>query len=153
MDWIIRRAVREDEAEIVRHNAAMALETEKRQLCLQTLQAGVCALLCDPAKGFYLVAECAGACVGQLMVTHEWSDWRNGTFWWIQSVYVRPEWRKRGVYRSLYAHLMAEARQRPDIVGLRLYVARENHPAKKVYRSLGMHEGVYDLFEVDFVLE
>src|SRR6185369_14223969 len=107
-DLVIRRAEPRDLAALVAGNAAMALETEGRRLDPARLERGVRALLADPAKGFYLVAEEAGNVVGQLMITTEWSDWRDGVFWWIQSVHVVPSHRRRGVYRRLHR----EAEQR-----------------------------------------
>jgi len=131
-------------------NAAMARETEDRELDAGLLRAGVEAALADPEKGRYLVAERGGEAVGCLFLTREWSDWRNGWFWWIQSVYVLPAWRRRGVYRALYAAVLAEARARAGVCGLRLYVERENRAARRVYTALGMAETSYRLYEVDF---
>jgi ribosomal protein S18 acetylase RimI-like enzyme len=103
------------------------------------------------ALGFYLVAEAAdGQVAGSLMVTTEWSDWRNGRFWWIQSVYIQPDWRRRGVFRALYRHLTEIAEDEPDVCGFRLYVERENAAAQATYRALGMHEGVYRVYERGF---
>ena len=87
-----------------------------------------------------------------MMVTLEWSDWRNGTFWWLQSVYVRPEYRRRSIYKRLYERVLEEARARKDICGLRLYVSQENASAQQVYARLGMRKAHYDMFELDFVL-
>ena len=101
-DIVIRPATTGDAADIVEFNQAMALETEGKQLGSPILSAGVAAVFEDSQKGFYVVAETAGTVVGGLMVTFEWSDWRNGWFWWIQSVYVRPEWRGRNIYGRLY---------------------------------------------------
>ena len=102
--------------------------------------------------GFYLIAEVEGRPAGQLLITTEWSDWRNGYFWWIQSVYVDVEYRRQGVYRALDSHVHSEARRRGDVCGLRLYVERNNQVAQQVYSSLDMHRSHYDLFEIDFVL-
>jgi ribosomal protein S18 acetylase RimI-like enzyme len=104
-------------------------------------------LIAQPALGFYLVAEMQGEVVGCLMVTTEWSDWRNGRFWWIQSVYVPAAWRRRGVFRALYGHVTSAAAREPDVCGVRLYVERENAVAQSTYRSLGMSETDYLLFE------
>jgi len=104
----------------------------------------------DRGRGFYLLAEAEGQVVGQLLVTTEWSDWRNAFFWWVQSVYVAPSYRRRGVYRALDSYLRAEARRRGDVCGLRLYVARTNRVAQQVYASLGMARSHYDMFEVEF---
>ncbi|MEZ5392586.1 MAG: GNAT family N-acetyltransferase [Bryobacterales bacterium] len=109
-------------------------------------------MVADPAKGFYLVAEEEGAVVGQLLITYEWSDWRNGVFWWVQSVYVRPESRGRGVYSTLYEDAVRRAREAGDVCGLRLYVERENRRAQRTYQKLGMRPTVYEMYETDFVL-
>ena len=137
---------------LVEFNAAMALESEGKSLDRRRLRDGVAALLNEDGRGFYLVAKAEGRVVGQLMVTYEWSDWRNAHFWWIQSVYVAADWRRRGVYRSLHEHVLAEARLRGDVCGVRLYVDRDNHVAQQVYSNLGMDRSHYDLFEIDFVL-
>ena len=134
---------------IAAFNSAMALETESVVLDAERVAAGVAALLADPAKGFYTLAEAEGAVVGQTLVTYEWSDWRNGVFWWLQSVYVTPEWRGRGVFRRLFEHI--ETRARSEACGLRLYVERHNHSAARVYETLGFTPTVYDLYEKDFV--
>ncbi|MEZ5363248.1 MAG: GNAT family N-acetyltransferase [Bryobacterales bacterium] len=133
-------------------NAAMALETEHLELDGERLRAGVAAVVADPAKGFYLVAEEEGTVVGQLLITYEWSDWRNGVFWWVQSVYVRPESRGRGVYSTLYEDAVRRAREAGDVCGLRLYVERENRRAQRTYQKLGMRPTVYEMYETDFVL-
>ena len=130
----------------------MAIETENLHLDRTTLLQGVQAILKDASKGFYTLAEGNGAVVGQMMVTFEWSDWRNGTFWWLQSVYVQPEYRRRGVFRQLYQSLLEEVSSRKDICGLRLYVHKENTAAQRVYERLGLHKAFYDVHEVDFVL-
>ena len=110
------------------------------------------ALLGDRSLGFYIVAESGGAMVGQLMITYEWSDWRNGTFWWIQSVYVRPEDRGRGVFRLLYDAALRMARASGGSCGLRLYVEGDNARAQQVYERMGMRATSYRLFENDFVM-
>ncbi|HEX2545738.1 MAG TPA: GNAT family N-acetyltransferase [Ramlibacter sp.] len=142
------RAAREEDADtIAAFNAAMAFETEEKRLMPQVVAAGVRRLLAEPALGFYLVAQAEGEIVGCLMVTTEWSDWRNGRFWWIQSVYVRPAWRRRGVFRALYEYVSRTAAAQADVCGLRLYVEQENRGAKATYRSLGMTQTDYQLFE------
>jgi len=146
----IRQATLEDTEFLVQGNAAMALETEARALDPQLLSAGVRALFADPTRGFYLIAELAGRPAGQMLITYEWSDWRNATFWWIQSVYTLPESRRRGVFQSLYAYVDAQARQRGNVCGLRLYVESHNHHAQATYRRCGMHEAVYRMFELDY---
>lgn len=137
---------------LAQHHRAMARETEGKELDAAITLPGTRAVLEDPGKGFYLIAERGGAVVGQLMVTFEWSDWRNGVFWWIQSVYVVPAARRSGVYRGLYAHVLAEARRRGDVCGVRLYVDKDNRAAQATYASLGMSAAHYDIYEVDFVL-
>jgi GNAT superfamily N-acetyltransferase len=114
--------------------------------------AGVTALLKDPAKGIYFIAECAGAPAGQLLVTYEWSDWRNGNFWWIQSVYVAEAFRGRGIFRALFDHVQAQARSSNDVCGLRLYVETNNSRAQKIYGRLGMKKTDYEMFQTDFIL-
>ena len=145
----IRQAGVDDGEAITRFNAAMALESEGISLDRTILRAGVEAALVDEAKAFYLLAEAEGNPVGQLMVTTEWSDWRNGWIWWIQSVYVKPESRRQGVYRRLYQRLTEMADARDDIRGMRLYVMRDNWPAKRTYEALGMSHSHYDLYETE----
>ena len=149
----IRRARPSDAATVARFNAAMGKETEGIVLDKRRLESGVRAILRDPTKGFYLVAKFRGKVVGQLMVTREWSDWRNGNFWWMQSVYVLPSYRRRGVYRALHEHAVRLAKKRKDICGIRLYVDHHNRRAQKVYKKLGMKKSDYVMFEEDFVLQ
>jgi GNAT superfamily N-acetyltransferase len=144
----LRRATRDDVSFLVEYNRAMAWETEHKQLDVGVLTKGVEAVLDDVKKGFYVVAEVDGSVAGQLMITTEWSDWRNAWVWWIQSVYVRSEARRLGVFRALYHEVKRLAREAGDVIGLRLYVERENHAAQKTYRSLGMNDGGYLLFEL-----
>jgi GNAT superfamily N-acetyltransferase len=148
----IRAARAADAPVIARFNREMALETERRKLSPPRVLRGVKALLADPAKGAYFVAESAGAVIGQLLITYEWSDWRNGNFWWIQSVYVAPEQRGRGVFKALHAHIERLARKRRDVCGVRLYVDAHNTKAKEVYARLGLKPTHYELWETDFVL-
>jgi ribosomal protein S18 acetylase RimI-like enzyme len=143
----IRAAQALDAPLLAGFNIAMARETEGKRLLPAVVGAGVRRLLAEPALGFYLVAEAGGTVAGSLMVTTEWSDWRNGRFWWIQSVYVRPEWRRRGVFRALYRHLADKAERTPDVCGFRLYVEHENAAAQATYRALGMEGTDYLLFE------
>ncbi len=149
----IRKASPSDAAIITDYNTRMAWETEKRRLNKARVSRGVRGLLKDKAKGMYFVAEEDGKVAGQLLITFEWSDWRNANFWWIQSVYVAPEFRGCGVFRSLYAHVDKLARSRRDVCGLRLYVDDDNIGAKKTYERLGMKESHYKFFEIDFVLK
>ena len=143
----IRLARRADAQAIADFNAAMALETEGKRLLPEVIGAGVRSLLRNPQAGFYVVAEEHNQVVAALMITNEWSDWRNGTFWWIQSVYVRPEFRRQGVYRQLYRHIQKLAKANPRVCGFRLYVERDNRRAQKTYRSLGMAKTHYLVFE------
>ena len=147
----LRPAVASDAGVIARFNARMAEETEHLTLDPGRLLAGVRAILGDPAKGFYTLAEVDGHVAGQTMITFEWSDWRNANFWWIQSVYVKPEFRGRGVYRALYRHIEEQAREK-GACGLRLYVERENTRARETYRRCGMNESPYLMYEVDYVV-
>ena len=147
---LVRPAKPGDLITLVEFNSAMALETEGRNLDPGSLQAGVAAVLEDSHKGFYLLAERQGNPIGQLLVTSEWSDWRNAYFWWIQSVYVMPEHRRLGVYRALDRQVRVQAKQRGNVCGVRLYVDRQNHGAQKVYSRLGMFPSNYDMYEVEF---
>jgi GNAT superfamily N-acetyltransferase len=146
----VRRAVPEDLETIVRFNAAMALETEGKALDMDQLRSGVAAMFQRHGLGFYCVAEVDGQVVGQLMITTEWSDWRNSTYWWIQSVYVDAEHRRNGVYRTLHSFVTAEAKEKRGVQGLKLYVDRDNKRAQSVYASLAMTHSNYDLWEIDF---
>ena len=143
----LRLAGASDAAALTAFNRAMALETEGKDLAPEVVAAGVASLLAQPQYGFYVVAEAAGEVVGALLVTTEWSDWRNGLFWWIQSVYVLPGFRRRGIYRRLYQFVKDCARDAGNVCGFRLYVERENAVAQQTYRSLGMSETHYRLFE------
>jgi GNAT superfamily N-acetyltransferase len=134
----IRIADRSDAASMIEFNKAMALETEGKHLGDEVLSKGVAAVFDDPQKGFYIVAEDDGQVVGGLLITFEWSDWRNGWFWWIQSVYVRPDARGKSVYSKLYAFVKQMAAQNMNVCGFRLYVDRENEHAQRVYEKLGM---------------
>jgi GNAT superfamily N-acetyltransferase len=152
----IRPATSDDADTIVEFNRAMALETENRRLDLPTLRQGIRAFLESSEYGFYIIAELPEAKshkpVGQLMMTYEWSDWRNGVFWWIQSLYVVPDRRGLGVFRAMYDHILAKARTDPKVCGIRLYVERENHSAQTVYQRVGLVPSVYTVYEQDFVL-
>lgn len=151
--YTVRLATPDDVETIVEFNASLATETEGRTLDRKILRRGVEALLADATKGTYYVAVDGPTAVGQLMVTYEWSDWRNGMFWWIQSVYVRPDNRGKGIFSLLYGHIVAEARRRGGIAGLRLYVDHHNTRAQHTYTKLGMKKSEYEMFELDFVLE
>ena len=143
----IRLARTGDAPDIIAFNAAMALETEGKRLLPEVIGAGVRALLRRPKAGFYLLAEKRAEIAGVLMITTEWSDWRNGAFWWIQSVYVRPAFRRQGVYRRLYRHVQGLAKKDRGVCGFRLYVERENRRAQATYRALGMERTRYLVFE------
>jgi ribosomal protein S18 acetylase RimI-like enzyme len=147
---VVRSATAADRELLVAFNRAMAEESEDKGLDPTTLRQGVAHLLEHPADGFYLVAERDGQVAGCLLVTYEWSDWRNGRFWWIQSVYVLPEQRRRGVYRALHARVRALASEDRQACGLRLYVERDNAGAMATYRALGMTETRYRLYEEEF---
>ena len=143
----VRAAELTDVEFLVDGNARMALETESLELDRARLRAGVEAVFADAGRGFYLIAEVDGERAGQMMITYEWSDWRNGVFWWIQSVYTVPELRGRGAFKALYASVEAMARERGGVCGLRLYVEAHNETAQATYRRCGMSETVYRMFE------
>ena len=143
----IRLAQKQDAPALVEFNQAMALETEGKQLENSVLQSGVEAVFADDKKGFYVVAENEGEIVGGLMITFEWSDWRNAWFWWIQSVYILPDFRGRRIYNRLYDFVKNLARENGNICGFRLYVERENARAQRVYEKVGMEESHYLMYE------
>jgi len=149
-EFTVRQATLADLDTLVDFNAAMALETEDKGLDLDVLRGGVATLLEDSSLGFYLLAESDGAVVGQLMVTTEWSDWRNAHFWWLQSLYVAPDFRRLGVFRLLYQRVCQQARDVGNVCGLRLYVERTNHRAQEAYVNMGMALSHYDMYEVEF---
>ena len=144
---IIRQAKESDSANIVEFQLAMAWETEQLQLDEPTVIKGVAAVFQDPAKGIYYVAETEGKVVGSLLTTFEWSDWRNGTVLWIQSVYVRPEYRKRSIFSKLYKHIQEKVNGNRDLRGIRLYADKTNISAHGVYEHLGMTAEHYQMFE------
>lgn len=146
---MIRKATLHDLETIVAGNAAMALETEGIALDPEALQAGVRAVLARRAPGSYFVLEEDGRVLAQLLITHEWSDWRNADVWWIQSVYVWPEQRRRGLFRTFYRAILEEARA-ARAAGLRLYVHESNQRAQATYAALGMHGGRYRVYEAMF---
>jgi len=143
----IRIAREEDIPALVAFNQAMALETEHKTLDTEVLTAGVSAVFGDRGKGFYVVVEESGAVAAGLMVTNEWSDWRNGWFWWIQSVYVRPEHRGSGLYGRMYEFVRSMASTAGNVCGFRLYVEKENEKAQRVYEKLGMDRTYYLMYE------
>jgi len=153
---LIRPARWEDVESLVAFSAAMALETEGRRLDQARLREGTRAVLEAPERGFFLVSEFQTTghrqLVGQLMITFEWSDWRNAVFWWVQSVYVDPAWRRRGIYRAMHDHIVEKAKEDSQVCGIRLYVERDNHTAQTVYQRVGLAPSVYSVYEQDFVL-
>ena len=155
----IRPATPADAPLLVEWAMAMACETEHKRLAPEALHAGIAAGIADPSKARYFIAmqdaalaghETVGIAVGTLMLTREWSDWRNGDWWWIQSVYVAPEHRRRGVYAALYRHVETLARATPGVVGLRLYVEKDNANAHRTYAALGMVDAGYAMYEAEF---
>lgn len=149
---VVREAGAADAELLASFNLRMALETEGKALDEQRLLRGVRGVLEQPARGTYFVAERGRRAVGGCLVTREWSDWRDGDFWWFQSVFVLPEARGHGVFRALYDHVHAAARARGDVCGLRLYVEQENRRAQAVYEAVGMRASHYRFYELDFVL-
>ncbi|WP_317933327.1 GNAT family N-acetyltransferase [Halioxenophilus sp. WMMB6] len=147
IDPLIRSANEGDLSTLVAFNQAMALETENKTLDPTTLRQGVAAVLADPHLAGYLLAEVDGQVAGSLMITEEWSDWRAKRFWWIQSVYVAPAFRRQGIYSRLYQAVLARAGERGDICGIRLYVEQENSRAQATYHKLGMKQSHYYMFE------
>ena len=143
----IRIANASDADSLVEFNQAMALETEGKRLKTETLTAGVEAVFGDEKKGFYVVAEIDSRIAGGLMITYEWSDWRNAWFWWIQSVYILPEFRGRHVYSLLYDFIREKAAEAGNVCGFRLYVETENTNAQRVYDAVGMHASHYLMYE------
>ncbi|MGD1951307.1 MAG: GNAT family N-acetyltransferase [Leptolyngbyaceae cyanobacterium] len=148
MDSInIRRAQLSDASAIANFNQAMAWETENKKLISEVILAGVTSLFENPSRGFYIVAEIDAKVVACLMITTEWSDWRNGLFWWVQSVFVLPDYRRRGIYRRMYQFIKDLANREPNVCGFRLYVEKDNVRAQSTYTTLGMSQSPYFLFE------
>ena len=145
MSLVIRPATPADAAVVAEFNARLAHESEGKTLEPAVLHRGVERVLADPHKGFYTLAVSGGEVVGQTLVTFEWSDWRDGWYWWIQSVYVRADHRRGGVFRAIFEHLKNAATADPTVIGLRLYVERENAKAQAVYLAMGMEEEGYNL--------
>ncbi len=150
MEIDIREATSEDAATIAAFNQGIARETEGKELDETTILAGVSRLLADPSRGRYWLAEVDGRVVGQTMVTYEWSDWRNGNVWWIQSVYVASDYRRQGVFSALYRAVEALAEEDADACGIRLYVEKQNDAAQATYRKLGMQGDTYLVMESMF---
>lgn len=153
-DFHIRLAEPRDLESLVTYNMALASETEDRQLERSLLQSGVESILADSTKGFYVVMEHrpTGEMIGQLLITFEWSDWRNAVFWWLQSVYVHKDWRRKGVFKTLYDYVLAEGKRRGNVAGIRLYVEQDNAVAQEVYTQAGLSTAPYKVFETDFIL-
>ncbi|MQF65416.1 GNAT family N-acetyltransferase [SAR202 cluster bacterium AC-409-J13_OGT_754m] len=150
---MVIRTAHSDECEVlVEFQQAMAQETEGKTLDANLLRQGINAVFKCPSKGFYIVAEIQGKVVGSLLITYEWSDWRNSNIWWIQSVFVSSTWRRRGVYKALYSHIYQQASTDDKIGGIRLYVDRDNHIAQQTYSNLGMTKSHYEMYEIDFLL-
>ena len=148
MTLMIRRGEPRDAGVIAEFNRRMAWETEHKPLDPAVLARGVGRVFTDPARGFYLVAEAEGEVVGQLMVTYEWSDWRDGWVWWVQSVYVREDARRLGVFRQLFEAMLRAARAAGDVVGVRLYVEKDNTRAQATYQQMGMCDAGYHFYEM-----
>lgn len=155
---IVRLATHEDLETLTEYSAAMARETEQRTLDRARLRMGTQAVIDQPERGQYFVAVLQQALpadtvtIGQLLITYEWSDWRNALFWWIQSVYVHPAWRRKGVYRHMHRTILDLARSRGNVCGVRLYVEGSNRVAKLVYDRVGLSFSAYQIYESDFVL-
>jgi len=146
---LIRDAGLADRPAIIEFNRCLALETEGKTLDPMILETGVSRALDDPERLRYWVAEIGSPArlIGQAAITREWSDWRNGWLWWLQSVYVASPYRGQGIFRALFGHIRDEARANPDVVGLRLYVENSNNPAQRTYQSLGMKPAPYSVYE------
>ncbi|WP_235678305.1 GNAT family N-acetyltransferase [Cylindrospermopsis curvispora] len=149
-DLVIRQGELGDLQVLVEFNQALIYETENKQLPINDINAGVETLLRNPTLGFYLLAQKNNQVVGSLMVTTEWSDWHNGLYWWIQSVYVHPNFRRQGVFKALYQTVKQQAKTQASglkVSGFRLYVEKENVIAQRTYQSLGMEKSRYEIFE------
>ena len=153
MKTIIRDARPADWPTIADFNSRLAEETENRSLNPDRINPGVRTLLDDPGKGRYWIAEIGDQIVGQIMITYEWSDWRNGMLWWLQSVYIHPQHRRKGIFADLYRHVESLARADEKVCGIRLYVENRNDRAQATYETLGMHKPGYVVMEVDFSKE
>ena len=143
----VRMAEDRDIDALVEFNKALAWETERKRLSTSVLTDGVRALLEKPEYGFYVVVETTSETVGCLMVTYEWSDWRCGVIWWIQSLYIKPDFRRQGVFRKLYEFIVEKASRNSNVCGFRVYVAESNQAAQRAYAKLGMEETYYKVYE------
>jgi len=142
----IRKATREDAETIIYFQINMAWETEAMKLVPEIVTKGVQSVFEDPSRGQYYIAEDKGRRIASLLITYEWSDWRNCNVWWLQSVYVVPEFRRKGVFKKMYSYIRHLAEEQ-DIAGLRLYVETRNSTAQKTYEALGMSSGHYSFYE------
>jgi GNAT superfamily N-acetyltransferase len=149
----VRLATPSDSEFLVHGNAEMALETEQLSLDFDRLRDGVHAVFENPARGVYFVATVGTRRAGMMLLTYEWSDWRNGAFWWIQSVFVEPDLRSQGVFKAIYRHVEGLAKATPGVAGLRLFVENHNVRAQNTYQSVGMKRTAYQVFETDFILK
>ncbi len=149
--FIIRKGESKDVETLADFNCRMAEETEGKMLNWETVLAGTINLVNYPKKGFYLVAETQNLLAGSLMITTEWSDWRNGNFWWIQSVYISPDYRRQGVFSLLYNKVKQMAVEQEDVCGIRLYVENNNEVAQRTYKSLGMEDAHYKVYETEIL--
>ena len=153
MTFTVRDAAPADASTIADFNNRLAEETEARTLAPERIGAGVSALLADPSKGRYWVAVSSNKIIGQIGVSYEWSDWRNGMLWWIQSVYVHEDHRRKGIYSRLYRYVESQARSDPDVIGVRLYVEKDNERAQSTYENLGMNKTHYQIMQTLFESE
>lgn len=149
-ELLIRMAEERDLETLAKFNIALAWETEQKKLEPAVITKGLQVLLNGPGHGFYTVAEIAGRVVGCIMVTYEWSDWRCGQFWWIQSVYVDLEFRRQGIFKRLYEFLKEKAAKENNVCGFRLYVEHSNQAGQSTYAGVGMKEIPFKLFEESF---
>ncbi len=147
---LVRQANLDDVAIIAEFNIALCRETEHRELDRETVLKGVERFLSEPARGRYFVVTVDGQVVGQTAHTFEWSDWRNGEIWWIQSVYIHAEYRSKGLFRALFSHIKSLGEADSDCCGIRLYMERDNETARQSYLRLGFHEAGYEVFELLF---
>ncbi|MDA1188343.1 MAG: GNAT family N-acetyltransferase [Chloroflexi bacterium] len=148
LGFTIRPATLNDVDTLTRFAVEMAMETEGHKIEAESVKIATLAALNDSGKAIFFVAEVGSRVVGSLMVTYEWSDWENGDYWWIQSVYVSPPSRRQGIYRGLYNHVVAEAKRQGDVVGVKLYVYKDNLKAQKTYETLGMKRAPHYIYEI-----
>ncbi len=153
MPFTIPQPVAWDIDQIIDFNCRLAQETEGKTLDPAVVRAGVLAALNDPHKGPYYLAVDGDQILGQLQINFEWSDWRNGWYWWIQGVYVRTEARRQGIFRALFHHIENTARENKEVIGIRLYVERQNHKAQKTYEEMGIKSSNYLIYERFYFME